>query len=428
MTKIKGLIPGFGCREGKAVCREDGQVVEYTEAVSLCRHWSNNGADQLLIYDLAEQEADHERTIYCLKEIVREIDAPVIVGGWVKRLEDVKKYLYAGASAVFLDGKNEENIDLIKEASNRFGSEKINVFLSDARLLSRAEEFIQLGASRLILDCDFSIRELKRISDMGIPCLIACEHKEEELVMSCFQSPEVEGIVLPAKKGENWMELKQTLKARGVAVNTLESDIPWNRFKLNKDGLIPVIVQDYKTSEVLMLAYMNEEAFRQTLETGRMTYFSRSRNKLWLKGETSGHFQYVKSLTIDCDHDTLLAEVDQVGAACHTGNPTCFYQPIAGAGGDVKNPLQIFETVYETIMDRKEHPKEGSYTNYLFDKGIDKILKKVGEEATEIVIAAKNPDPEEVKYEMADFLYHAMVLMAEKGIDWEDIIQEMAER
>ena len=178
MTKIKGLIPGFGCREGKAVCREDGQVVEYTEAVSLCRHWSNNGADQLLIYDLAEQEADHERTIHCLKEIVREIDAPVIVGGWVKRLEDVKKYLYAGASAVFLDGKNEENIDLIKEASNRFGSEKINVFLSDARLLSRAEEFIQLGASRLILDCDFSIRELKRISDMGIPCLIACEHKE----------------------------------------------------------------------------------------------------------------------------------------------------------------------------------------------------------------------------------------------------------
>lgn len=177
-----------------------------------------------------------------------------------------------------------------------------------------------------------------------------------------------------------------------------------------------------------MLAYMNEEAFDQTIKTGRMTYFSRSRQSLWVKGETSGHFQYVKSLTIDCDHDTLLAEVDQVGAACHTGNPTCFYQPIAGAGGDVKNPLQIFETVYETIMDRKEHPKEGSYTNYLFDKGIDKILKKVGEEATEIVIAAKNPDPEEVKYEMADFLYHAMVLMAEKGIDWEDIIQEMAER
>lgn len=428
MTKIKELIPGFGCREGKAVCREDGQVVEYTEAVSLCRHWSNNGADQLLIYDLAEQEADHERTIHCLKEIAREIDAPVIVGGWVKRLEDVKKYLYAGASAVFLDGKNEENIDLIKEASNRFGSEKINVFLSDARLLSRTEEFIQLGASRLILDCDFSIRELKRISDMGIPCLIACEHKEEELVMSCFQSPEVEGIVLPAKKGENWMELKQTLKARGVAVNTLESDIPWNRFKLNKDGLIPVIVQDYKTSEVLMLAYMNEEAFRQTLETGRMTYFSRSRNKLWLKGETSGHFQYVKSLRLDCDQDTILAKVHQIGAACHTGNRSCFFTHLVEKEYKESNPLKVFEDVYSVILDRKANPKEGSYTNYLFDKGIDKILKKCGEEATEIIIAAKNPDPEEIKYEISDFLYHVMVLMAEKGISWEEITRELANR
>ncbi len=280
----------------------------------------------------------------------------------------------------------------------------------------------------MILDCDFSIRELKRISDMGIPCLIACEHKEEELVMSCFQSPEVEGIVLPAKKGENWMELKQTLKARGVAVNTLESDIPWNRFKLNKDGLIPVIVQDYKTSEVLMLAYMNEEAFRQTLETGRMTYFSRSRNKLWLKGETSGHFQYVKSLRLDCDQDTILAKVHQIGAACHTGNRSCFFTHLVEKEYKESNPLKVFEDVYSVILDRKANPKEGSYTNYLFDKGIDKILKKCGEEATEIIIAAKNPDPEEIKYEISDFLYHVMVLMAEKGISWEEITRELANR
>ena len=123
----------------------------------------------------------------------------------------------------------------------------------------------------------------------------------------------------------------------------------------------------------------------------------------------------MKSLTIDCDLDTLLAKVDQVGAACHTGNPTCFFQPLAGTDYDENNPLKIFESVYSTILDRKEHPKEGSYTNYLFDKGIDKILKKVGEEATEVVIAAKNPNPEEVKYELSDFLYHAMVLMVEKG-------------
>ena len=173
---------------------------------------------------------------------------------------------------------------------------------------------------------------------------------------------------------------------------------------------------------------MNEEAFEHTIKTGTMTYFSRSRKELWVKGETSGHFQYVKSLTIDCDKDTILAKVDQVGVACHTGKPTCFFQPLVGNSYDETNPLQVFESVYETILDRKKNPKEGSYTNYLFDKGIDKILKKVGEEATELVIAAKNPNPEEIKYELSDFLYHAMVLMVERGVTWEDITKELADR
>ncbi|WP_442855403.1 bifunctional phosphoribosyl-AMP cyclohydrolase/phosphoribosyl-ATP diphosphatase HisIE [Clostridium sp. Marseille-P3244] len=202
----------------------------------------------------------------------------------------------------------------------------------------------------------------------------------------------------------------------------------FSEFKLNENGLIPVIVQDYKTSEVLMMAYMNEDAFENTVKTGRMTYYSRSRKCLWVKGETSGHFQYVRSLSADCDRDTLLAKVEQVGAACHTGNRSCFYTTIVGTDYDVKSPLQIFESVYDTILDRRQNPKEGSYTNYLFDKGLDKILKKVGEEATEIVIAAKNPNPEEVKYEIADFLYHAMVLMVERGVTWEDITEELADR
>ncbi|WP_049898107.1 bifunctional phosphoribosyl-AMP cyclohydrolase/phosphoribosyl-ATP diphosphatase HisIE [Ruminococcus gauvreauii] len=192
--------------------------------------------------------------------------------------------------------------------------------------------------------------------------------------------------------------------------------------------MVPVIVQDYKTEEVLMLAYMNEEAFDTTLATGKMTYWSRSRDELWTKGLTSGHVQYVKSLTIDCDSDTILARVSQVGAACHTGNRTCFFRELVKKEYDDTNPLRVFQNVYDVIMDRKIHPKEGSYTNYLFDKGIDKILKKVGEECTEIVIAAKNPDKEEIKYEISDFLYHVMVLMAEKGVAWEDITAELAHR
>ena len=175
------------------------------------------------------------------------------------------------------------------------------------------------------------------------------------------------------------------------------------------------IETDYRTNEVLMLAYMNEEAYETTLAIGKMTYYSRSRKELWIKGMTSGHFQYVKSLTVDCDNDTILAKVSQVGAACHTGNTD-------------KNLLEVLEQQYRVIRERKDHPKKGSYTNYLFEKGLDKILKKIGEESTEIVIASKNSDKENVKYEIADYLYYLMVLMAEKDISFEEVLEELVLR
>ena len=211
-------------------------------------------------------------------------------------------------------------------------------------------------------------------------------------------------------------------------MTTFESMMDFSQFKTNDQGLIPVVVQHYLTQEVLMVAYMNEEAFYHTMKSGRMTYYSRSRNQLWIKGETSGHYQYVKSLTIDCDYDTILAKVDQIGAACHTGNPTCFFQPLAGSDRDEVNPLRILEAVYHSISEGKKHPKEDSYSNFLFEKGIDTILKKMGEEAVSSIVAAKNPNAGELKYELSDLLYHMMVLMVEKGISWNDITSELSDR
>jgi phosphoribosyl-ATP pyrophosphohydrolase/phosphoribosyl-AMP cyclohydrolase len=199
-------------------------------------------------------------------------------------------------------------------------------------------------------------------------------------------------------------------------------------FKLNSDGLLPVIVQDYKSGKVLMMAYMNEESYEKTIRTGKMTYFSRSRQQLWTKGETSGHYQYIKSLTLDCDNDTILAKVSQVGAACHTGNRSCFFQELMSREYDDTNPLNVLENVYSVIRDRKDHLKGGSYTNYLFEKGIDKILKKLGEQATGIVVAAKNPNQDEIKYEISDLLYYLMVLMAERDIVWKDVTDDLADR
>ena len=337
-----------------------------------------------------------------------------------------------------VDMSKEENVDMIKEASDRFGKEKIYAYLPTDAYLDHVKDYEAAGASVMLLNTAGSVPsllEMASISDSEAPFLFFLQAKDDakdtaESLKNAFGCGNICGAVLTFTEDamDTSMTIKQSLKAAGISVDTFESSVDWKDFKLNSDGLIPVIVQDYKTNEVLMLAYMNEEAFNNTLATGRMTYFSRSRQAQWVKGETSGHFQYVKSLKIDCDNDTLLATVKQIGAACHTGNRSCFYTTLAEKEYKETNPLKVFEDVFNVILDRKKHPKEGSYTNYLFDKGIDKILKKVGEEATEIVIAAKNPDPEEVKYEISDFLYHMMVLMAEKGVTWEEITEELANR
>ncbi len=256
--------------------------------------------------------------------------------------------------------------------------------------------------------------------------------------------------------------------------------------KYNSDGLIPAVTQDIRTDEVLMVAYMNEESLRKTVETGMVHYYSRSRRKLWLKGETSGHYQRVRSISIDCDGDTLLVKAEQTGAACHTGHRSCFFTRLdadelkagvgmksvegltdmgscaeidnksgsrdsndtacydnteAGAaclrenidnvisanGGEEAGP-EVLGDVFSVILDRLAHPKEGSYTNYLFTKGLDKILKKIGEEASEVIIASKNGLSSDVQAEIADLFYHVMVLLAQRGLTLNDIYRELKKR
>lgn len=197
--------------------------------------------------------------------------------------------------------------------------------------------------------------------------------------------------------------------------------------KFDDKGLVPVIAQDAETNLVLMLAYMNEEALNATLETKYMTYYSRSRGKLWRKGETSGHVQKLCELKPDCDGDTLLARVYQTGPACHTGNYSCFYNSLCGES-DNAGGYGIIDELFAVIKDRRVNKKEGSYTCYLFEKGVDKICKKIGEEAAEIIIAAKNKNSDEIKYESADFIYHLLVLLCECGIDPAEVFAELRKR
>ena len=397
------------------------------ELIDIATDYENNGTDEILFSNAMEGEVVQEEFLMAMKAVIKSTDLPVIVGIRVKRFEDVKKAFYTGAKAVVIRYAELENKEIIKESIQRFGVEQIMIELPEEILKTDISLLHEYGVVYVICNKhdEYTLNYVKEYK-MNVYAL----SKEDAITDICeaLQDTNVVAVVTRKVPAFSMISYKQELKDKGIDTNTFESKLSFDEFKLDSHGLIPVIVQDYKTNEVLMLAYMNRESFNTTIRTGRMTYYSRSRQELWIKGETSGHYQYVKQLSLDCDKDTVLAKVRQVGAACHTGSRSCFYTELMKKDYDNTNPFSVFEDVYDIIMDRKEHPKEGSYTNYLFDKGIDKILKKCGEEATEIIIAAKNPEPEELKYEIADFLYHCMVLMAERGVDWKDITKELSHR
>lgn len=193
--------------------------------------------------------------------------------------------------------------------------------------------------------------------------------------------------------------------------------------RFDENGLVPAVIQDINTGKVLMLAYMNEESIKLTLKTKKTWFYSRSREKLWNKGETSGNFQTVKKISYDCDGDAILLGVEPSGPACHTGEESCFFNNIFDEKEE--NFSDILQKLYNRITDRRENPVEGSYTNYLFDKGIDKILKKVGEETSEVIIASKNNIKDEMTYEISDLVYHLLVLMVDRGVAINDIKKEL---
>lgn len=200
--------------------------------------------------------------------------------------------------------------------------------------------------------------------------------------------------------------------------------------KYDEKGLIPAVIQDDATDEVLMVAYMNEETLQETMETGRTVFYSRSREERWRKGDTSGNIQKVVSIRLDCDGDCLLIRVEQTGAACHTGKKSCFYRKYEEGNWNeaASETANMLTELYGVVLDRQENPQPGSYTNYLLDAGVDKIAKKVGEECVETILAAKNEDKSEIAAETADLFYHLTVLLAERGVTYEDVFRELKER
>ncbi len=517
MNNTKSFIPCLYLYEGKAV-KSPHQLSTLkfeplAEALRLTAY-----ADGLQIVDLtrrvkgdAEEDKIHDETIARIREICETIRVPVIASGNIRRMEDVKKLVYADCSQVVLDLNDESNRAILQEVSQRFGRDRIVVSCDSLYFSKLPEEEITAikdCASGVILtdghlpeddsaaggdsrdgyqiksflggdnagsasaanaaasgtsSADTAAQDFVYILSREIITIdklfgFFTGQVNQEKTLS-ISAAAVTGYAI----NENLRELrgiKSVLKDNGINVNLRDAAFTWSDFKKGPDGLLTVVVQEDSTDELLMVAYMNEQAYRATIETGLMNYYSRSRGEQWLKGETSGHFQFVVSLTADCDMDTLLARVIQIGPACHTGSHSCFFQKDlpdltaeaeesadsatvaaqlgtkagttnhakSGAAKTSDTLMDVLEQDFASILDRKVNPKEGSYTNYLFDKGIDKMLKKLGEESTEIVIAAKNPDTSEIVYEIADYLYHLLVVMAERGVTLEEIREELSRR
>lgn len=425
--EYKNIAASIYLKDGKAVKNAkdlmfDGDVLKKAASYNDC------GVDKVIIFDLSDDDDEHEKNLQTIRDLNRKLEIKVCAGGNINRFEDIKKLFYAGCRQVLLNGSKPESIELAKEASKRFGKDRILISVKNVNFIFKNQEAMEeYFHEMLILDKNM-LDAAENITK--IPTIVLVEKYDIEEIADILKHESVRGITgrFVTEYDQGIMLLKTELSKKGLRMVNFTSSLNWSDLKLNADQMVPVVVQDYRTDEVLMLAYMNKESFDRTISSGKMTYFSRSRQEIWMKGETSGHIQYVKSLTADCDFDTILAKVSQIGPACHTGSPSCFFHPIVRKEYVEKNPLRVFEEVYAVIADRKANPKDGSYTNYLFDKGLDKILKKLGEENTETIIAAKNPNPEEIKYEISDYLYHLMVLMVERGVTWEDITQEFSKR
>ena len=446
MNKGKGIYPCIWLLKGNAVRGFDNDEVVSVDPAELVRSYAASGADGVILFDRSKGDAEHDAAIDLIRKICEEGGIPVIGAGNIRRMEDVKKLIYAGCEMAALNLSKESNRLLAREVCERFGKDRIaGCYRSAEKLEKEWDKLAPWLSMRILLDEEntentVNTENNEKIAESAaaIPVIALVEEASGEALSARLADEQVaavsgNGVNRLAGEGEDSLDkLRAELKADGIPMEEhKKAAFAWSDFKKGPDGLLPVVVQEDATEQVHMVDYMNEEAYNLTVETGKMTYYSRSRRSLWVKGETSGHFQYVRSLYGDCDMDTLLARVVQIGAACHTGSHSCFFNQVQAPKMSARRAASTADVLredYRTIIDRRENPKEGSYTNYLFDKGMDKMLKKLGEENTEIIIAAKNPGENEIIYEIADYLYHLEVVMAEKGVDWDDVTRELVRR
>lgn len=458
MRKVM-VIPCMDVMQGRIVkgvhfegMRDAGDIVE------AAKRYGEQGADEIWMLDIRASVDNRSIRLETIRRVAEVCSAPLCVGGGIRSLEDVEAAVAAGAAKVGIGSAAVRDPDLIHRASYRIGKER-TVALVDVKthpdgrmevlgagqsgtgidMIPWLQKLEALGAGAILLTTmqdgaksGYDIAATRAASEaVSIPVIASGGAGRLEDFLEAVRDGGASGVLAASvfHFGELTIgQVKDYLEEHGVPVYRGERDISFLRF--DENGLIPAIAQDAATGRVLMQAYMNQEALRETLRTGYATYFSRSRGQLWKKGETSGNTQAVREIFYDCDADSLLLKVIPAGPACHTGEETCYYRALKTMEGGLTSArgLAVLQELYDLILERKAHPKEGSYTNKLLSGGTDRIGKKIVEEAFETVLAAKNEKFEDVRFEAADLVYHLLVLLAEQGVSLDDLSAELYNR
>lgn len=398
--------------------------------------YSCNGADGIFVYNYTGEEEKRQEFIKILRRINREIDIPFYTGMHIESFDDGAEALDTGAQCLVIRKVIMPDPLVVKKISDEYGSSRLAAeidMMHDFHDARKLDSYIDMGfGSAVLKHIDTEPSFEKAVNGTEIPVFVRDSLQRHDIT-SVLSVSGVQGIITNYYDEKNITPVKSSLKESGINVQTLEPGISFKDFKKDQNGLVPAVVQDYLTGEVLMLAYMNEESFEKTIETGLMTYFSRSRQELWCKGETSGHFQYVKSLRIDCDEDTILANVRQVGAACHTGHRSCFYRDLARKDYIDSNVSHVLN---ESLNAFKELEKSGAGTEKseeseearLLMRGTDELLKILGEKSAAVTVSAKNGEKEKLVRDIASEIEGIMLLMAKTDVDWTDIVRSISRK
>ena len=364
----KKLIAEIFIENGKPLCGM-GDAARTEDAQSLMDFFNNSGIDVLLVSNLKESDPDYGRSMHLLREICRSAEIPVYVSGAFDTVDNAVNMIHFGCRKVIFDSLYPGYYQTAVDFCHYMGRERTGILIRNE--VPQYKHWMQ-NFSEIFLNGKFTVKSTDLFKMWSSISLAArdddklsltllsdqdADGKFEETI-HMFENVDTFGLPRFSDLDDNVMRTKRYLAQAGIPTGHIRAEMEFAQIKADQAGLVPVIVQDYTNGEVLMLAYMNAASYAATLSTGRMVYYSRSRQELWLKGETSGHFQYVKSLLIDCDADTILAKVSQKGAACHTGNRTCFYRDLADTGFADYNPLKRFKDDYMEILERMEEMKD----------------------------------------------------------------------